>query len=223
MGGDPDETVTDEKTTINKEKLEGDPDETVTDEKTTINKEKLEDEICPDIKKWLLGGSTPKNGCGYTASGCTSCHGDAYRCQFRRSSDCLQPKKVQWTPAVQKLVNMKIISDKEKATAKSQLREISKGQTWVPNVLHCCEKKGKIRTKIRKTTKKTVITTVNRDKTTPKKDKDPKNNKKTVITTINRDKTTPKKEPRTKKLTEKTTIKNQDQDTEKKKREKKLN
>merc|ERR1711920_674529 len=178
MGGDPDETVTDEKTTINKEKLEGDPDETVTDEKTTINKEKLEDEICPDIKKWLLGGSTPKNGCGYTASGCTSCHGDAYRCQFRRSSDCQQPKKVQWTPAVQKLVDMRIISDEEKATAKSQLREISKGQTWVPNVLHCCKKKRKNPDKDPKNNKKTVITTVNRDKTTPKKDKDPKNNKK---------------------------------------------
>merc|ERR1711920_159284 len=157
---------------------------------------------------------TPKNGCGYTASGCTSCHGDAYRCQFRRSSDCQQPKKVQWTPAVQKLVDMRIISDEEKATAKSQLREISKGQTWVPNVLHCCEKKRKNPDKDPKNNKKTVITTVNRDKTTPKKDKDPKNNKKTVITTINRDKTTPKKDkdPKNKKKTVITTI-NRDKTT----------
>merc|ERR1712032_1324888 len=172
-----DETITDETTTDK----EGDPnkkkvtDETITDETTTDeegdpNKKNITDEtttdkeeMCPDIKKWLLGGSI-KDDCYYTGGGCSKCFGKTYTCSFDyKKKGC--DKKTKKNDAVQELVDMDLITDEEKTKIKKVLRIND-----LENPLHCFEKKKKIQVaKTRKQKKNTESTETPQEKTTEKK------------------------------------------------------
>merc|ERR1711920_742317 len=58
-----------------------DTDDNKKETKTEITEIEEDKEMCPDIKKWLLGGSL-ENNCAYTSSGCPRCFGKTHRCSF---------------------------------------------------------------------------------------------------------------------------------------------
>merc|ERR1711920_459779 len=100
-------------------------------------------EMCPDIKKWLLGGSL-ENNCAYTSSGCPRCFGKTHRCSFDyKKKGCDKKTITNKKDAVQELVDMKLISKEEKT--KIEEKKVLRTIKNLENPLHCCEKKGEIR------------------------------------------------------------------------------
>merc|ERR1711920_681632 len=113
--GQPDKNTATDKTT--EEKIiddEGQPDKNTATDKTTEEKIIDDEEMCPDIKKWLLGGSL-ENNCAYTSSGCPRCFGKTHRCSFDyKKKGCDKKTITNKKDAVQELVDMKLISKEDR-------------------------------------------------------------------------------------------------------------
>merc|ERR1711920_202698 len=118
---------------------EGQPDKNTATDKTTEEKIIDDEEMCPDIKKWLLGGSL-ENNCAYTLSGCPRCFGKTHRCSFDyKKKGCDKKTITNKKDAVQELVDMKLISKEEKT--KIEEKKVLRTIKNLENPLHCCEKK----------------------------------------------------------------------------------
>merc|ERR1711920_1147310 len=166
-------------------------------------------EMCPDIKKWLLGGSL-ENNCAYTSSGCPRCFGKTHRCSFDyKKKGCDKKTITNKKDAVQGLVDMKLISKEEKN--KNRRKKVLRTIKNLENPLHCCEKKR--RNPVTKTVTKIKKSTNDPQDETPREKEETKKTK--LITKKTKQEPTPK--DKKKREIEKTTIFNK-QDAEKKKK-----